>query len=76
VAECFLNTGQSCDAPTRLIVEAACYDEVVDIARDAAETTKVGDPRAEGDHIGPLFDEIQWHRVQNMIAKGMGRAHA
>jgi aldehyde dehydrogenase (NAD+) len=72
VAECFLNTGQSCDAPTRLIVEAACYDEVVEIARDAAETTKVGDPRAEGDHIGPLFDEIQWHRVQNMIAKGMG----
>jgi len=71
VAECFLNTGQSCDAPTRMIVEAACYDEVVEIARDAAETTKVGDPRAEGDHIGPLFDEIQWHRVQAMIATGI-----
>jgi aldehyde dehydrogenase (NAD+) len=71
VAECFLNTGQSCDAPTRMIVEAACYDEVVEIARDAAETTKVGDPRAEGDHIGPLFDEIQWHRVQTMIATGI-----
>ncbi len=71
VAECFLNTGQSCDAPTRMIVEAACYDRVVEIARDAAETTKVGDPRAEGDHIGPLFDEIQWHRVQTMIATGI-----
>jgi aldehyde dehydrogenase (NAD+) len=71
VAECFLNTGQSCDAPTRMIVEASCYDEVVEIARDAAEKTRVGDPRAEGDHIGPLFDEIQWHRVQAMIATGI-----
>jgi aldehyde dehydrogenase (NAD+) len=71
VAECFLNTGQSCDAPTRLIVEAECYDNVVDIARAAAEDTKVGDPRAEGDHIGPLFDEIQWHRVQSMIDTGL-----
>jgi aldehyde dehydrogenase (NAD+) len=71
VAECFLNTGQSCDAPTRMIVEADCYDEVVEIARATAEGTEVGDPRAEGDHIGPLFDEIQWHRVQTMIAKGM-----
>ncbi len=71
VAECFLNTGQSCDAPTRMIVEAACYDDVVEIARAAAEDTKVGDPRLEGDHIGPLFDEIQWHRVQTMIETGM-----
>jgi aldehyde dehydrogenase (NAD+) len=44
VAECFLNTGQSCDAPTRLIVESACYDEVVEMARVAAEETEVGDP--------------------------------
>lgn len=71
VAECFLNTGQSCDAPTRLIVEAACYDDVVDMARAAAEATRVGDPRTEGGHIGPLFDEIQWHRVQTMIETGI-----
>jgi aldehyde dehydrogenase (NAD+) len=45
VAECFLNTGQSCDAPTRLIVEAACYEDVVEMARAAAEDTQVGDPR-------------------------------
>lgn len=71
VAECFLNTGQSCDAPTRLIVERACYDEVVEIARAAAEETEVGDPRAEGDHIGPLFDRLQWDRVQARIEQGI-----
>jgi len=71
VAECFLNTGQSCDAPTRLIVERACYDETVEIARAAAEETTVGDPRAEGGHIGPLFDRLQWDRVQERIAQGV-----
>ena len=71
VAECMFNTGQSCDAPTRLLVERACYDEAVDIARRAAEATAVGDPEAEGDHIGPLFDQIQFDRVQNMIQVGI-----
>jgi len=71
VAECMFNTGQSCDAPTRLLVERACYDEVVEIARRAALATEVGDPEAEGDHIGPLFDQIQFDRVQNMIQVGI-----
>ena len=71
VAECMFNTGQSCDAPTRLLVERACYDEAVDIARRAAEATAVGDPEVEGDHIGPLFDQIQFDRVQNMIQVGI-----
>lgn len=71
VAECMFNTGQSCDAPTRLLVERACYDEALDIARRAAEATAVGDPEAEGDHIGPLFDQIQFDRVQNMIQVGI-----
>lgn len=71
VADCFQNTGQSCNAPTRLIVERKCYDEVVEIARDAAEKTEVGDPKKEGDHIGPQFDQIQWDRVQSMIETGM-----
>ena len=71
VAECFLNTGQSCDAPTRMIVERSRYREVVEIAADAAERTEVGDPRREGDHIGPLFDKLQWDRVQAMIEAGI-----
>ncbi len=71
VAECMFNTGQSCDAPTRLLVERSCYDEVVEIARRAAEATVVGNPEEEGDHIGPLFDQIQFDRVQNMIQAGI-----
>ena len=71
VAECMFNTGQSCDAPTRLLVERSCYDEVVEIARRAALETDVGDPEKEGDHIGPLFDQIQFDRVQAMIQVGI-----
>lgn len=71
LAECMFNTGQSCDAPTRLLVEQSCYDEVVEIARRAAEATAVGNPEEEGDHIGPLFDQIQFDRVQNMIQVGI-----
>ena len=71
VAECMANTGQSCDAPTRLLVERSCYDQVVEIARQATIATRVGDPTEEGDHIGPLFDRIQFDRVQNLIAVGI-----
>jgi aldehyde dehydrogenase (NAD+) len=71
VAECMYNTGQSCDAPTRLLVERSCYEAVLEIAKRAAETTEVGDPAQEGAHIGPLFDRIQFDRVQTMIAVGL-----
>jgi len=71
VGECMFNTGQSCDAPTRLLVERSCYDDVLKIARKAAEETGVGNPAEEGDHIGPLFDKIQFDRVQNMIKVGI-----
>ena len=71
VQECMFNTGQSCDAPTRLLVERSCYDAVLEIARRAAEGIAVGDPAQEGDHIGPLFDRIQFDRVQAMIHVGL-----
>ena len=71
LADCFLNTGQSCDAPTRLLVERSCYDEVLEIARRVAEATAVGDPAEEGGHLGPLFDKIQYDRVQAMIHVGI-----
>ena len=71
VLECMYNTGQSCDAPTRMLVEQSCYDQVLEIARAAAEGQAVGDPEEEGDHIGPMFDRIQFDRVQSMIQKGM-----
>ncbi len=71
VIECMFNTGQSCDAPTRLLVERSCYSKVVQIATRTAQSIRVDDPSIEGDHIGPLFDEIQFNRVQNMIQVGI-----
>jgi len=71
VQECMYNTGQSCDAPTRMLVEQSCYDAALTIARQAAEDMSVGDPSVEGDHIGPLFDQIQFDRVQTMIKVGI-----
>lgn len=71
VLECMYNTGQSCDAPTRMLVEKSCYDQVLEIAKAAAEGQAVGDPAQEGDHIGPMFDQIQFDRVQSMIQKGI-----
>ncbi len=71
VAACFFNTGQSCDAPTRMLVERSVYPRVLELAQAAAEATVMGDPEQEGDHLGPLFDEIQYDRVQTMIETGL-----
>jgi aldehyde dehydrogenase (NAD+) len=71
VQECMFNSGQSCDAPTRLLVERACYDQALDIAKRAGEAIQVDAPEKEGDHIGPLFDKIQFDRVQAMISAGI-----
>ena len=71
VRECMFNTGQSCDAPTRLLVERSCYGEALRIAKQTAVSITVGDPTQEGDHIGPLFDKIQYDRVQAMIKVGL-----
>jgi aldehyde dehydrogenase (NAD+) len=71
VQECMFNSGQSCDAPTRLLVERACYNQALDIAKRAGEAILVDAPEKEGDHIGPLFDKIQFDRVQAMISAGI-----
>lgn len=71
VFECFSNTGQSCNAPTRMLVERSVYDRAVTLAAQAARSQAVGDPLKEGDHIGPLFDQVQYDRVQAMIQKGL-----
>ncbi len=72
VAHCFENTGQSCNAPTRMLVERSVYDRAVELARKTAEATKVDDPAKEGDHIGPLSSSIQFEKVQKLIEKGIG----
>ncbi|HHV68830.1 aldehyde dehydrogenase family protein [Brucella intermedia] len=71
LAHCFENTGQSCNAPTRMLVERSVYDKAVELARKVAEGTKVGDPAEEGDHIGPLSSSIQFEKVQKLIRKGI-----
>ena len=70
-ANCFENTGQSCDAPTRMLVPRARMDESAKIAASVAAATPVGDPREKGIEVGPLVSELQWNKVQNLIQKGI-----
>jgi len=71
VLECFNNSGQSCDAPTRLLVQRPVYDKVVAIAERVGREAKVGNPAEEGEHIGPLVSDIQFGRVQALIKAGI-----
>src|SRR5580698_5866771 len=71
VQECFRNTGQSCNAPTRMLVPRAKMAEVIAAARQASETTKVGDPLAEDTGVGPLASKAQFDKVQRLINKGV-----
>lgn len=68
---CYLNSGQTCTAHTRMLVPNSRYDEAVQIAVAAAEATQVGDPTEEGMHLGPLISQAQWDRVQDYIQKGI-----
>ncbi|MEM7251289.1 MAG: aldehyde dehydrogenase family protein [Pseudomonadota bacterium] len=71
VNHCFSNTGQSCDAPSRLLVDARVYDEVVNIAQRIASETRLGAPGQPGDHLGPLVSHRQFERVQHLIQVGI-----
>ncbi len=66
-----VNAGQSCIAPTRLLVHKSQHDEVVGIAGEIMRGTQTGDPMVEGRHIGPLVNKAQWERVQGLIGKGI-----
>jgi aldehyde dehydrogenase (NAD+) len=70
VQTCFRNSGQSCDAPTRLLVPRNKIDAAMAAAKQAADTTKVGEPDAKGS-IGPLVSKTQFERVQGFIRKGI-----
>ena len=67
----FRNTGQSCQAPTRMLVPHARMDEAADIARRAGESMRVGDPRAPGTELGPLVSAQHWGKVQGLIRTGI-----
>ena len=67
----FHNTGQSCNAPSRMLVPAARYDEAVAIAAAAAKATRPGDPQDPETDIGPLVSRTQFDRVQSLIEQGI-----
>lgn len=71
VLECFNNSGQSCDSPTRLLVQKSVYDKTVEIATRVGKGVKVGNPAEEGSHIGPLVSDVQFARVQALIEAGI-----
>ena len=68
---CFENSGQSCNAPTRMLVPRERLAEAAAIAGKRAESTKVGDPQAEDTRIGPVVSESQWNKIQDLIQKGI-----
>lgn len=70
-AFCFNNTGQSCNAATRMLVERSVYDQAVEVAKATALSTHVDMPNKSGNHIGPLVSEMQFDKVQAMIQSGI-----
>ena len=71
VQECFRNTGQSCNAPTRMLIPRSKMAAAVATAKQAADATKVGDPLAEDTAVGPLANKAQFDKVQRLIQKGI-----
>lgn len=71
VAGCFGNSGQSCNAPTRMLVPAARMAEAIEVAKVAAAKATVGDPQDESTRLGPVVSEMQYTKIQGLIAKGV-----
>ncbi len=71
VVECFRNTGQSCNAPTRMLVPASFHDRAVELAIEVAKNTVVGDPADEATDIGPLSNQGQFTKVNQMIQQAI-----
>lgn len=71
VIHCMNNTGQSCNAPTRMLVERSIYDQAVETAAEVASKITVGPASEPGDHIGPVVNKTQWTKIQEMIEVGI-----
>ncbi len=67
VRHCFGNSGQSCNAPTRMLVERSIYDQAVATAIEVANKTQVGHAAESGRHIGPVVSELQYNKIQGLI---------
>ena len=71
VIRCFRNTGQSCNAPSRMLVERSRYDQAVEQAAETAAKITVGPASEEGRHIGPAVSEAQFDKIQGLIQTGI-----
>lgn len=71
VRECLMNSGQSCDAPTRMLVPAERQEEAITIAARIAGETKVGNPRDATTDMGPVISDVQFTKIQDLIAAGI-----
>jgi aldehyde dehydrogenase (NAD+) len=71
VRACFNNSGQSCNAPTRMLVPRGRLAEAVAMAKETAEATTVGDPRGEKTHLGPVVSKAQFDKIQRLIENGI-----
>ena len=71
VKSCFSNSGQSCNAPTRMLVPKAKLDEAAQIANQIAQTTIAGQPEEEDTTIGPVISQQQWEKIQKLIQVGI-----
>lgn len=65
------NSGQSCNAPSRMLVERSCYDSAVEIAAGIANSIRVAPASEQGGHIGPVVNKRQWDQIQGFIQKGI-----
>lgn len=65
------NTGQSCNAPSRMLVQKGIYDQAVATAAEVASKVTVGPASESGRHIGPVVNELQWNKIQDLIQKGI-----
>jgi aldehyde dehydrogenase (NAD+) len=71
IFHCFSNTGQSCNAPTRMLVERSYYAQAVELAIAAAAKVQVGKAADHGRHIGPVVSELQYNKIQGLIKIGI-----
>ncbi|WP_444463439.1 aldehyde dehydrogenase family protein [Rhodobacter capsulatus] len=71
VRHCMNNSGQSCNAPTRMLVERPLYDRAVEIAAEVAASIKVGSAHEPGRHIGPVVNAAQFEKIQSLIESGI-----
>ncbi|MBC6443754.1 MAG: aldehyde dehydrogenase family protein [Rhodobacteraceae bacterium] len=71
VRHCMNNSGQSCNAPTRMLVQRSRYEQAIEQARAEADKIRVASADSSGNHIGPVVSDIQWQKIQCLIRKGI-----